>query len=833
MTMNELYQALTHLFDRHRIVFWYDDKQELRAEFDALMLPGVDKIVLENNAFGVKHRILRQEPTRKFLLYCAGPPPADLDNWLLDVQLAHAVFRADQTALWLSELGLGQEFAEVVAPHAEFFQSARRRETLRALLKPDDTPRQVRMKLLAVAVGAEPRLDDILETLLDELAAGKDEKIKLVGRCGLGALLWEQAERSYGYASAAPGILDFAVSLFKGCYALALGEATPLTADALVSLKRWKDSVRHHAAFEALSGQAADILAVEQDLQRREMRALAELDFFELIDRKLLSDLARAVAARTLSAGACSQIIRQRRQSHWFNRYEQPYTAIDIGAQFIDLVGKVGLTITSLAEGIRQYVEVWYRVDQLYRQFIFFAAKAGQPTLLAALQKQIENIYSNNYLLPLNDRWQPFVDACDRWEAPPVKLQTAFFTEYVRPFLRKGNKVAVIISDALRYEIGEELLGLIRREDRYDAEINALLSVLPSYTQLGMAALLPHTALEIAAGSVDTVLADGANTQGIENRGAILERALPGRATALKADDLLAMSRDESRALMRECDVLYVYHNRIDAVGDKRDTEERVCEAADDALDDLVRIVKKLANANANNMIVTADHGFLYQHRELEESDFASQEATGAKITNRNRRFVLGTGLDATSSFKHFHAQAVGLAGDTELLLPKSINRLRVKGAGSRYVHGGAALQEVIVPVVSINKKRQSDLSVVAVDILRGSSTIISAGQLSVAFYQTEPVTEKIQPRTLRVGIYTEAGVLLSDQHTLTFDFAAENARERELRIQFVLTKAADAANNQDVLLKLEEQVPDTAFYREYKAARYTLRRSFTSDFDF
>jgi uncharacterized protein (TIGR02687 family) len=284
---------------------------------------------------------------------------------------------------------------------------------------------------------------------------------------------------------------------------------------------------------------------------------------------------------------------------------------------------------------------------------------------------------------------------------------------------------------------------------------------------------------------------------------------------------------------MRECDVLYVYHNRIDAVGDKRDTEERVCEAADDALDDLVRIVKKLANANANNMIVTADHGFLYQHRELEESDFASQEATGAKITNRNRRFVLGTGLDATSSFKHFHAQAVGLAGDTELLLPKSINRLRVKGAGSRYVHGGAALQEVIVPVVSINKKRQSDLSVVAVDILRGSSTIISAGQLSVAFYQTEPVTEKIQPRTLRVGIYTEAGVLLSDQHTLTFDFAAENARERELRIQFVLTKAADAANNQDVLLKLEEQVPDTAFYREYKAACYTLRRSFTSDFDF
>jgi uncharacterized protein (TIGR02687 family) len=830
--MSQLGQVLTNLFARHRIVFWYDDKHELRAEFDALALPDVEKIVLENNEFGVKQRILRQEPNRKFLLYRAGPAPADLENWLLDVQLAHALFAADQIALWLSELGLGQEFAEVVAPHTEFFQSARRREALKTLRKAGDTPRQVRMKLLAVAAGAEPRLDDILEMLLDELAAGKDEKIKLVVRCGLDTLLWEQTERGYGYVSPAPGLRDFAVSLFKGCYALALGEATPLNADALVFLKRWKDSVRHHAAFETLSGEAAAILAIEQDLQRREMRALADLDLFELIDRKLLSDLARGVAARTLSAGDCSQIIRQRRLGHWFNRYEQPYTAIDIGAQFMDLVGKVELTVVSLAEGIRQYVEVWYRVDQLYRQFIFHTRKAGQSTLLAALQEQIENLYSNNFLLPLNDHWQPFVDACSRWAAPPVKPQTAFYTEFVRPFLRKGNKVAVVISDAMRYEIGEELLGLIRREDRYDAEIRALLSVLPSYTQLGMAALLPHTTLEIANGNPDTVLADGASAQGLENRKAILARALPGRTTALKADDLLAMSRDDSRALMRDCDVLYVYHNRIDAVGDKRDTEERVCEAAADALEDLVRIVKKLANANANNMIVTADHGFLYQHGQLEDSDFAGQEATGASITHKNRRYVLGAGLDATSSFKHFRPQEVGLEGETELLLPKSINRLRVKGAGSRYVHGGAALQEVILPVVSINKKRQSDLSVVGVDILRGSSTVISAGQLSVAFYQTEPVTEKIQPRTVRAGIYSEAGLPLSDQHTLRFDFAAENARERELRVQFVLTKAADAANNQDVILKLEEQVPDTGYYSEYKSARYTLRRSFTSDFD-
>jgi hypothetical protein len=53
------------------------------------------------------------------------------------------------------------------------------------------------------------------------------------------------------------------------------------------------------------------------------------------------------------------------------------------------------------------------------------------------------------------------------------------------------------------------------------------------------------------------------------------------------------------------------------------------------------------------------------------------------------------------------------------------------------------------------------------------------------------------------------------------------------VRVQFVLTREADAANNQEVILRLEERIPDTTRYREYRTARYVLRRSFTSDFDF
>jgi hypothetical protein len=100
-------------------------------------------------------------------------------------------------------------------------------------------------------------------------------------------------------------------------------------------------------------------------------------------------------------------------------------------------------------------------------------------------------------------------------------------------------------------------------------------------------------------------------------------------------------------------------------------------------------------------------------------------------------------------------------------------------------------------------------------------------------FYQNHPVTEKLQPRKLRAGIFTEDGELISDSHDLLFDLTSTNPRERELNIRFILSKKADAVNGQDVILKLEEKHEDTTLYKEYKSVRYTVRRSFTTDFDF
>lgn len=207
--------ALKQLFERHRIVFWYDAKQELRSEFEGLDLPGVEKLELANNEFGIKYRMLRDQPEQQFLLYLEGTQPADLDNWLLDVQLAHGEFRTEQVAIWLSELGLGLEFKDLVQAHVAFFEAVKRKDALKKLLKTDDTRGAVRLKMLAVCAGSEPRMDSVMEHLLQELANGREDKIKLISRCSLDTFLWEQLTRCYGYQSDEPGIRDFVIELFK------------------------------------------------------------------------------------------------------------------------------------------------------------------------------------------------------------------------------------------------------------------------------------------------------------------------------------------------------------------------------------------------------------------------------------------------------------------------------------------------------------------------------------------------------------------------------------------------------------------------------------------
>ena len=869
-------KSLEKLFEKHRIIFWYDGKQEMRSEYETVTIDYVEKLEINNNEFGIKYRILREKPEQKFLLYHEGEQPLDIDNWLLDVLLAHGEFRADKVAMWLAELDLGLEFSDLIENHQGFFSHKERREALKKLLNVNDTAQIIRMKMLSISTRAEPRLDSILEILLSQLAKNVDSsaldlELQTIESHNLKEFFWQQIALDYGYIHENPNLKDFAIALFKSAYYQEINDKNSLNQEAIVFIKRWKDSIRHKEAFETLSEKYSEVLKIETDLQKREIPDILKIDYFRLVEQKIIHDLILSINKKTINGNEALKWIKEREQSHWYNEFEHLYEAIASAIQLIQTQLSTELLMDSLKDGVQKYSSKWYKLDQYYRQFIYHSQQSGQSTMMEGLSTQIENLYVNNFLLPLNNQWQTFIDRSEKWTANPIKSQKDFYSHWVKPYIQKDKKILVIISDALRYEIGEELLNKIRQEDRYEGTIEPALTLLPSYTQLGMAALLPHQELIITDNTSGTVMVDGINSQGLINRSKILENSHDGKATAIKAEELMKLNKIESRALVKENKVIYIYHNYIDTTGDKMASEERVFEAVTDTIEYLITLLKKLTGANATNIIITADHGFLYQHSAIDHSDYTTIdkslknnqllveetekrptshsplptnslgdeesrdniESEKEKILYTNRRFILGKNLEEHSSLKTFSSCQIGIKGDMQIQIPKSINRLRKSGSGSRFVHGGASLQEVVIPVIKINKKRQSDIRAVEIEIIRGAVSTITTSQLGITLYQTKPVIEKLQPRTLRIGIYTKTEELISDTHELTFDASSDNPRDREVKISLLLTRKADDFNGQEVILRLDEKIQGTSHYEEYKQLIYTIRRSFTGDFDF
>src|SRR5690606_16373231 len=120
-----------------------------------------------------------------------------------------------------------------------------------------------------------------------------------------------------------------------------------------------------------------------------------------------------------------------------------------------------------------------------------------------------------------------------------------------------------------------------------------------------------------------------------------------------------------------------------------------------------------------------------------------------------NRRFVIGQNLEGDNTTAAYKASQLGIVSDADVLIPKSINRLRVKGAGSRFVHGGATLQEIVIPVVRVTKRRQDTTSQVDIDIIK-STDRITTNILAVSFIQSDLISDNVLSRTIRSGIYAE-----------------------------------------------------------------------------
>lgn len=826
--------VLPHLerrFVDHRVVFWHDPEGQYASDLDSLNLHGVTTLRVANDEYGIKRRILHDQPKDKFLVYRSGHVPAGIGNWLFDLELAYGVFTANRSSLVSQDLGLTADGVdEVVQAHEKFFNASKRVQSLKALLTPDDDAARLRARMSAVVLGQkEHSLLEITRTLLTENAKDQQTKYDTLVDYGLDEFYWAGAASIYGYESSLPSIDDFVLWIFGKAIEGFKSDRPDGLHNIQLDFASLRNDRRSQTTMSILAKRASADLDYKTSIQELTFRDLVSVDLFEETDRKIIADLAMAVTEQTISAREVAEVVRARQSSVWIDDYRLLYTAIGAAAELLSALSTIDFTLSSFDEALERYRTDWFRIDQLYRQFTHARRAFEGPHPLDSLSEQVEKRYTNKFVYELGNAWQKQVDEAGQWKSTALRSQRSFYGDYVEKLVREEKKAVVIISDALRYEVAEELGSRIRQEDRFEADIDAVLGVLPSYTQLGMAALLPHRTLKHSADG-KTVLADDQPTNGTGPRSKILESV---GGTGIQAENFRALSAEERRELFRNSRVLYIYHDVIDATGDKQGTERRVFEATEQALSEIVDLVKKAANANATNIFVTADHGFLFQDEELPDQFFLSEAPQGDNILVKNKRYVLGHGLKADLAFTTFSSRQLHLDSDIEVQIPKSIHRLRLAGGGSRFVHGGATLQEIVVPVLSVNKKRKSDIRPVNIKVLPDTDKI-TTGQLVVKLFQSEPVSDKVQPRSLRAGMYVgETLISTNPQPALIFDSTSAEQRERYQSVQLMLNKDANDYNNRGVEFRLEERIPNTNQWRVYEKAIYTLKRSFTSDFDF
>lgn len=830
----KLKESLEKIFQQHRLVFWYDTNAEFSDLFTSTQITGVVNLTLNNNEFSVKHRLLVDEPSTKFLIYQAKAKPEDNENWLLDLLLSNYEFQTEASSLYLQDLDLSIEYKNLVQSHEEFFVNQTRIEQLKSILEKDDTESKIRLKMLSVICNCDPEWEKVLYSLFAEAIKSKSDKYKSIEKFNLSSFIWEVVERKYNYKSAHPTIKDLILQLFKDNFDRSIDGKSTLNKDAFLFVNTWKENKKSADIFEEWSKLLETELNIQQQISDIEPEALLDSDTYSILDKKIIAALKDQILNKTISNHIVQDWINKRRVKFFFDDYANLYNALGFASNFLDELNKSDLSVVSPLDGIEKYHKQWFMLDRLYRKYIYSSEQAEHQNILKELTSHIEKAYGNSFLLKLSDNWQFAVDQMNTWQIDKVQPQRKFYNNWVKPYVNKDsgskeNRIFVIISDALRYESASELKEIIVAEDRYTASLSACLGSIPSYTQLGMASLLPNKMLTIEEGS-DIVYVDGQSSQGLANRTKILQKEYPG-SIAISAEDFLKMkAATEGRDYIKPYNVIYIYSNHIDKIGDDKTSESKVFEATETEFDNIIKVIKHISNMNGNNMIVTADHGYLYQHNRLDESDFTDFTPTG-NVYKTSRRFVIGKELNNDLAVKKWDKATFGLGDDTEIQIPKSINRIRVQGAGSRFVHGGASLQEIVIPIIEINKARKSDIDQVEVDIISSGSNITS-NTTPVNFYQKQPISDKIHQRQIRASFYALDDNLISDVKTILFNSADDDAGAREQRQVFHFTSNASKHNSQDVTLKLEEQISGTNQYKTYKTITYRMLIAFTSEFD-
>jgi len=830
--LNRRFAAPLQEFYKRRIIFWRDEDREFEDKLDEIALDNAKIVVLTgSNNFEVKKLLSIDDKLSNVLVYCPISNEKQDDNWLLDIELYSEEFRADLISIWMDEMGIPSTpvLRKHVKAYRKYFNAKERRGKIVSQKSKVNNPSQLHLAVMAAICGLQDSQPNIL--LRAVFRAGLDVENNNIYQefvnYGAKEAFWAMAAQASGYSEEEKDLGRYAIHMLLSAATRTMKKENLTGLDNYISLphqaycydfiSEWLHSEDSKQLYE-IARYVEDEVRLPQRFVKFDVEDLVDTECFPCINECILTKLMTEISDHIINVDIITATVEKRRICVWYDTVENFYNGILQVAYMQDFFHQhsAGLHTVEPKKVWKEYTESYYKMDTYYRQFHLYFAKSLKLSysvlddLFKHVMEKVEGLYTHWFLGQIGNNWS---DACAEELAEygrilEVPQQVDFYTTRIKP---ANVKVYVIISDALRYEVAASLAEQLRRETQSKVELNSCEAIFPTITKFGMAALLPNKQLSAELKNEKlSVLADGQSTES-NNRENVLKQSNP-ESVALQFKNIIGLKRAERSALVKGKEVVYIYHDTIDAASHTSDS--MVFSACDDAIAEIKNLVNIIVNDfGGTNIIITADHGFLYTYSPLKEDDKVDKTSFNKQDVEYGRRYAImerGAKPDFLLPVKFLSGNC-----DFDFFAPRENVRIKMNGGGMNFVHGGISLQEMVVPVIEYRYLRNSsmeyqknrnkyDTKPVTVSLLSANRKI---GNMifSLNFYQKEAVGENREAATYQLYFTNSNGKQISDVGKIIADKTSESAQERTFRCSFNL-KSLKYSNTENYYLVIADE---------------------------